>query len=134
MNNASKVIFYKLSNTSAVTNVVTDNIFALQRIQLIEAPAITYQLISLIPTNSKGSASVLDKTRVQVNCYTIDYDKLVTLTEAVRTALEQPDSAVVNSVNVQCITFEGLNPSFDNNSDNEGVFYCSLDFIVTHGR
>ena len=138
MDKSSKIVYYKLNNNSAVTNIVADNIFALQREQLISAPAITYQIISLRPHNSKGANSDLDKCRIQVNCYHIDYTDLVTLTEAVRTALEQPELTTITigstSISVQLISFEGLNPSFDNNSDNEGIYYCSLDFIVTYGR
>lgn len=138
MQKSSQIIYYKLSNETDVTNIVDTSIFALQREQLISAPAITYQLISLTPHNSKGSVSDLDKARVQVNCYTTDYSVLVTLSEAVRSALEQPDLETIvigsSQIKVQCITFEGLNPSFDNNADNEGIYYCSLDFILTYGR
>ena len=138
MDKSSKVVYYKLNNASAVTDIVADNIFALQREQLLSAPAITYQIISLLPHNSKGATSSLDKSRIQVNCYHIDYADLVTLSEAVRTALEQPNLTSITvgatTISVQCITFEGLNPSFDNNADNEGIYQCSLDFIVTYGR
>jgi hypothetical protein len=76
---------------------------------------------------TKDGVSPLDTISVQIDCYALEYDANVTLSNAVRSALDFY-TGTVESQAIQRIRFQGQN---DGEYDEDlGVFWQSLDFDI----
>ncbi len=75
--------------SGAVTTLVpAERIEALRRTQSFAAPAITLTDISKIPFSHLGGNAGLDLNSVQIDVYGDTYTDALTITDAIRTALE----------------------------------------------
>lgn len=85
---AIAVVHAALVAASPVTALVpVNNIEPLRRTQAIGIPAITMQIISDTPNNHLLGDGHVDANLVQIDCWDDDYDNLLLIAAASRTAL-----------------------------------------------
>ena len=131
---AINAIYNILSNNSALTAVVSTRINPLRIPQGSSFPAISYQLISVIPNPSKSGASKSDFARVQINSFGTTYQSAVQVADLVRLAMEKTLPATFNSVVVQSCEFDSEVHMTDDNADYEGVYHIAQDYIINYTR
>lgn len=78
-----------LAGASGLTNVVGTRIFRDKLPQDPTYPAVTYHLISAVPTHAMGVDAGLDISRVQVSCWATTAGGVEALATEVRTALSR---------------------------------------------
>jgi len=121
------VIFDLLSKTAALTAVVpAAKITPVKRLQASLLPAITYQVVDCIPTDTKDGVSKLDRRRVSVNCWSLTYTQASTLAALVRSALDRY-TGTNSTVMVDKIIFDNLIELYE---DEPQVYHHIVDFIV----
>ena len=84
-----KAVYSILNGTAAVTTIVSDRIYPLRNSELATYPAITYLQIAKTPTDTIDAVSGLDRIDVDIDLFHTNYLSLLTLADAVRTALDQ---------------------------------------------
>lgn len=131
---AINAIYNILSNNSALTAVVSTRINPLRIPQGSSFPAISYQLISVIPNPSKSGASKSDFARVQINSFGTTYQSAVQVADLVRLAMEKTLPATFNSVVVQSCEFDSEVHMTDDNADYAGVYHIAQDYIINYNR
>jgi len=88
--------------------------------------------ISNVPYNTKQAVSTLDRTRWQVDCYANQEERMDTLAEAVRTALDNY-SGTISGETFNRITFAGESDSVENISDEgatEDYYRRTQEYII----
>jgi hypothetical protein len=121
-------VIYKLLSTSiAITAIVSaDKITPVRRLQDVALPAITYELIDTVPTNTKDGKSLLDTKRISVHCWSYKYSEAATIANKVRSVLDRY-SGTVEGIEIDKIVF-------DNNAelieDEVQVYHHIVDFKV----
>ena len=85
---AINAVYNILSNNAALTAVVSSRINPLVLPQESAFPAISYQLISVVPHPSKSGSSKSDFARVQINSFGTSYQSAVQIADLVRTAMQ----------------------------------------------
>ena len=133
-----EAVYHILSNNSALTNLVSTRIYPLRLPIDTDYPAITYQLISDVPVNTKTGRAKYFNARIQINCFAKDgstsgIKSAQTIERAVRAALERVSPAVYGGIIVINTTFLGSSMSVDDSSDYDGVFYYVSEFNICHG-
>ena len=131
---AINAVYNILSNNSALTAVVSTRINPLRIPQGSSFPAISYQLISVIPNPSKSGASKSDFARVQINSFGTTYQSAVQVADLVRLAMEKTLPATFNSVVVQSCEFDSEVHMTDDNADYAGVYHIAQDYIINYNR
>ena len=127
--NASEAIFYLLSNSAAISGIVSDRIYPLYSPQAYVAPFVTYQIVNNNPSNTKTGASITDSVLFQVNCVGKDYDSTLSLREVVRSALDY------QSVDgIQNITYQGERAMWSESSQLQGAVAFAQDYRVREKR
>jgi len=85
-----KLIYYVLSRTVALTAYVSDRrITPVRRLQESDLPAITYEKISTVPTDTKDGVSHIDTERWTIHVWSKTYTQCATIAGLVRTALDR---------------------------------------------
>lgn len=129
MANIGKAVYGLLSAATGVTNVTSTRIYPDTVPQNAAFPYVVFQVIGTQPTDSKDGVSKLDVVRIQVDCYSTDYDTTDTLSTAVRAALDRyAGTPSGSSVVIDKIVFTNQvsgNPDIDLR-----VFWTSLDFDI----
>ena len=97
-------------------------------------PAISYQLISVVPHPSKSGSSKSDFARVQINSFGTSYQSAVEIADLVRTAMQVSLPATFNSVLVQSCEYDGEVHMTDDVAAFAGVYHIAQDFIVNYNR
>lgn len=131
---AINAVYNILSNNSALTAVVSTRINPLRIPQGSSFPAISYQLISVIPNPSKSGASKSDFARVQINSFGTTYQSAVQVADLVRLAMEKTLPATFNSVVVQSCEFDSEVHMTDDNADYAGIYHIAQDYIINYNR
>lgn len=76
-----------LLGDSTITGLVDDRIYPLFRPEADPLPALVYQRVSTVPTNSINGFSGLDAVRIQFSCYAKTLLEAKELAEALRAAM-----------------------------------------------
>ena len=131
---AINAVYNILSNNAALTAVVSTRINPLVLPQESAFPAISYQLISVVPHPSKSGSSKSDFARVQINSFGTSYQSAVQIADLVRTAMQISLPATFNSVLVQSCEYDGEVHMTDDVAAFAGVYHIAQDFIVNYNR
>lgn len=131
---AINAVYNILSNNSALTAVVSTRINPLRIPQESAFPAISYQLISVIPHPTKSGPSHSDFARIQINSFGTTYQSAVQVADLVRTAMQVTLPATFNSVLVQSCEYDGEAHMTEDNADFAGVYHIAQDFIINYNR
>ena len=84
-----KAIYNILSNTSAVTDIVSTKIYPEIAPQNESQPYIVYSVVSNNPTDTKEDNGNVDEASIEVYCFNTKYTTAIDLGVAVRAALER---------------------------------------------
>lgn len=131
--NIGKAIYYKLTNTSAVSSVVSTRVYQSRLPQSCSYPAIMVQKISDVPY-SDDDGNNLFRARVQVNSYTTDYNSSHDLATAVMNALDFIRQTTINGVNIVEISIENETDLTEDFAEFEGLFHVAQDYMVVYQR
>lgn len=131
---AINAVYNILSNNSALTAVVSTRINPLRIPQESAFPAISYQMISVIPHPSKSGASKSDFARIQINSFGTTYQSAVQVADLVRTAMQVTLPATFNAVLVQSCEYDSEVHMTEDNADFAGVYHIAQDFIINYNR
>ena len=131
---AINAVYNILSNNAALTAVVSTRINPLRIPQGSSFPAISYQLVSVVPNPSKSGPSESDFARIQINSFGLTYQSAVQVADLVRAAMEKTLPATFNSVFVQTIEYDGEAHLSEDNADFAGVFHIAQDYIINYNR
>lgn len=77
----------KLTNTTAITDIVDAEIYPVKQRQANDKPAITYEVISDQSVNHSTGGTATSSMRVQIDCWATTYIAVRTLADAVKAAL-----------------------------------------------
>lgn len=80
-------IYYILSDTSAITALVSDRIYPINRPQEIVTPAIVYDVYDANANNTKNGISEVDQFNVDVSVWADKYETCSTILDLVIPAL-----------------------------------------------
>lgn len=125
-----KAVAQILINDSKVNDLVNGRIFPLQMPQESGFPAISYQLISLTPNDTKQQPSKYDESEFQVNVFAELIKDTIKIAGHVRRALDGY-SGTVDAVRIPVVRFIDMNDNFE--QDNE-IKYTMLRFSVDQER
>ena len=92
----------------------------------MEGDAVTYSVISDVPTTTKTTTSMVDSYRVQVNSYSNTYAKVCQLAGYVRSALDGEDGTI-GTLSVDMIRFDNQQAGFELEPNN---FVITQDYII----
>ena len=105
--NVGKAVYGILSSTSAVTDIVSTNIFPEIAEQETATPFIVYQLQGVSPEDTHDGPSKLDEVRMEIICFSDSYNGAADLADKVRGALDRV-SGTYNGVNVESVQFNNV--------------------------
>ena len=131
----SEAIFYQLSNTSAVTDLVGYRIYPLMAPKSRQRPWITYHQISVMPVRAMGADPSLQGVRMQISIYDDDYDVAENISAAVKAALRDfsGDIGSGDTLSVERIFFENETMFAEVDDETKLVSYqINLDFTIWH--
>lgn len=111
------------------TDPVTYKVYPLHGLLMEDTPFVTYQEISVTPSNTSNAPSNLDAIRLQINVVHDNYDGAKTLAEAVRNALDYKKGTFAN-VPVQYISFQSSNDIYEDASKLQGAVMIAQDYLV----
>lgn len=133
-------IYFKLSATSSITDLVSNRTYPQVIPQGEQRPSIAYSVISNVPTNTKSGGSSLDAIRVQftimadnVNEYS-GQDKVNAIGEAVRSLFEFIQNDTQEGVTIQQSYFMSEVDSFDTTGGQDGTYMKFQDYIFWKTR
>lgn len=132
-------IYNILSNNAAVSAIVGTRIYPMRLPINTAYPAITYQLVSDVPENSKTGRAIYYNARVQVNCFARDITGksgvkgAQELQRAVLSALERITPGVYGGILVINSTHLGTMQRLDDFGDYDGVNFFIVEFNICHG-
>lgn len=130
-----KVAYNILSNYSALTALVSTRLNPLRIPQESAFPAISYNLVSVVPTPTKSGHSRTDFARVQVNSFGTTFASATAVAAQVRAAFEAATlPSTFNGVTVQTIEFDSELQLTDDEAGFAGVYQVSQDFIINYLR
>lgn len=111
-----------IKSDSALSSVIGNRVFPLNRPQKSTFPAIVVMRQSVIPSDSKDGASTLDIEFVQVLMYSNDYRTLVaTIEPKVRALLDRTPRGTYNTITLQSSRFEDNDTWYEEN-ENGGLY------------
>jgi type III secretory pathway lipoprotein EscJ len=131
---AINAVYNILSNNAALTAVVSTRINPLRIPQESAFPAISYQMVSVIPHPSKSGTSKSDFARVQINSFGTSYQSAVQVADLVRNAMQLTLPATLNSVFVQTCEFDSEVHLTDDNAAFAGVYHIAQDYIINYNK
>lgn len=131
---AINAVYNILSNNAALTAVVSTRINPLRIPQESAFPAISYQMVSVIPHPSKSGTSKSDFARVQINSFGTSYQSAVQVADLVRNAMQLTLPSTFNSVYVQTCEFDSEVHLTDDNAAFAGVYHIAQDYIINYNK
>jgi type III secretory pathway lipoprotein EscJ len=131
---AINAVYNILSNNAALTAVVSTRINPLRIPQESAFPAISYQMVSVIPHPSKSGTSKSDFARVQINSFGTSCQSAVQVADLVRNAMQLTLPATFNSVFVQTCEFDAEVHLTDDNAAFAGVYHIAQDYIINYNK
>jgi hypothetical protein len=133
-------IYFKLSATSSITDLVSNRTYPQVIPQTEVRPSIVYSVISNVPTNTKSGGSSLDAIRVQfvIMADNVDeysgQDKVNAIGEAVRNLFEFIQNDTQEGVTIQQSYFMSEVDSFDTTGGQDGTYMKFQDYIFWKTR
>jgi hypothetical protein len=130
------IIFGLLSVDTNVVSIVDNRIYAVQIPQLKPFPAIVFNQISNVPTNTKGAdgASTMDTIRIQITCLGESYSQIELLASYVRNAIDYRFLQTTAGSFIYNIAFLSENQAFDSASGQDGIYLKYQDYQLTIKR
>jgi hypothetical protein len=125
-----KAVAQILINDSEVSSLTGGRIYPVAMPQTADFPAVTYQLISTLPHDTKQRPSSYDEAEFQVNVFAELMADAVEISGHVRRALDGY-SGTVEAVDIPVVRFIGMN---DDLSDDQNVKHTVLRFTVDEQR
>lgn len=121
------VIFDLLSKADQVTAIVpASRITPVKRLQATDLPAITYQVIDEVPSNTKDNVSKLNTLRISIHAWTKSYAQACDLTKKIKISLDR-FRGINNEVNVDKIVYDNKAELYE---DDVEVYHHVVDFKV----
>ena len=132
---ANKIVYNILSNNAALTALISTRLNPIRIPQESAFPAVSYQLISDIPSPTKSGHSRTEFARVQVNAYGVTLASAESVASAIRTAFEVVTlPATFNTIKCQTIEFDGELQTADDTAAFAGLYQISQDYIINFTR
>ena len=132
---ANKIVYNILSNNAALTALISTRLNPIRIPQETTFPAVSYQLISEIPTPTKSGHSHTEFARVQINAYGTTLSSAQSVASAIRTAFEAVSlPGTFNSIKCQTIEFDGENHTADDVAAFAGLYQISQDYLINFTR
>jgi hypothetical protein len=125
-----KAIYYLLTNSTDITDIVSTRVFPEIAQQDAEMPYIVYNIANNEPSDTKPEPSKLDTAQVDVNVYSQSYTQCIDLAVAVRAALDRV-SGTYSGVNVQSIQYLNEVIDFD---EMQRAYNITSDYDVRISR
>lgn len=132
---ANKIVYNILSNNVALTALISTRLNPVRIPQESLFPAVSYHIISEVPSPTKSGHSRTEFARVQVNAYGTTLASAESVASAIRTAFEAvtlPNT--FNSVKCQTIEYDGENQTADDTANFAGLYQVSQDYIINFTR
>lgn len=126
---ADEGIYKLLSEDTDVSALVGTRIYPLYAPQSFVAPYVTYQLVSVVPYNTKSGPSTLDEKLYQINSVGKNYDATIDLSNKVRTALDYE-----KVTGVQLIIYQGETNNWNDDSQLQGAAMVAQDYLIFEER
>lgn len=136
----TEALYYILSNDADVAFFVSTRIYPLRIPLNIPYPAITFEVVSDVPQNSKTGVANYYNTRVQVNCFAVDataysgYERAKVISGHVQDALERITPTTIAGVEIKNITLLSERDFAFDFGDYECVFQRALDFNICYEK
>tara|TARA_R100001443_G_scaffold85795_2_gene92511 strand:+ start:226 stop:618 length:393 start_codon:yes stop_codon:yes gene_type:complete len=121
-----KAIYNILSNTSAVTDIVSTKIYPEIAPQNESQPYIVYSVVSNNPTDTKEDNGNVDEASIEVYCFNTKYTTAIDLGVAVRAALERRNGTF-GGVKIQSINY--TNEQMDVNPE-RSIWVAIQDYTI----
>lgn len=132
---ANKIVYNILSNNSALTALISTRLNPVRIPQESLFPAVSYHIISEVPSPTKSGHSRTEFARVQVNAYGITLASAEAVSSAIRTAFEAVNLPnTFNGVKCQTIEYDGENQTADDTANFAGLYQVSQDYIINFTR
>jgi hypothetical protein len=132
---ANKIVYNILSNNAALTALISTRLNPVRIPQETTFPAVSYQLVSEIPTPTKSGHSHTEFARVQINAYGTTLSSAQSVASAIRTAFEAVSlPGTFNSIKCQTIEFDGENHTADDVAAFAGLYQISQDYLINFTR
>jgi len=129
-------VYYKLSNTSAVTTLVSTRIYPNIAPQKAALPYVTFSQISRVHAHAAGADAGTYMARVQVDSWADDYLEVYGVAKQVRIAFQDFMGSMAgasDTFTVQRIFYDGwLDLSEMSVETNEITYRVTQDFLVWH--
>ncbi len=132
-------LYNLLSSDTTIEGIVGEKIYPILADESVREPYIVYQVLTTSPTHTLTDSVDLVKASVQVSCWTDSYYDSLTLSQAVRDALDNYSDLENPSMGedyFQCIHLEDEGDLFDYNKgvDKSKKFGRRLNFSVWYNR
>lgn len=134
MNKAIKALDYILRNDAGVTSITGQRIYPVRATQGAVYPYITHQFLSNRPMSTHDGASTFDFGTVQVNIYAATAGEAQNMMEAVRTALDRKTPGTYNGTAVAQIEYVGESHLYEDEADNDQIYYIASEFEINYHR
>lgn len=132
---ANKIVYNILSNNSALTALISTRLNPVRIPQESLFPAVSYHIISEVPSPTKSGHSRTEFARVQINAYGITLASAESVSSAIRTAFEAVNLPnTFNGVKCQTIEYDGENQTADDTANFAGLYQVSQDYIINFTR
>lgn len=132
---ANKIVYNILSNNVALTALISTRLNPVRIPQESLFPAVSYHIISEVPSPTKSGHSRTEFARVQVNAYGITLASAESVSSAIRTAFEAVNLPnTFNGIKCQTIEYDGENQTADDTANFAGLYQVSQDYIINFTR
>lgn len=125
-----KAIYYLLTNSTDVTDIVSTRVYPEIAEQNAALPYVVYNISNNEPTDTKHDVSQLDTAQIEVNVYSESYTECIDLAVAVRAALDRVKGTYAG-VDVQSIQYLNEIIDFD---EPQRCFNIAADYDVRISR
>lgn len=125
-----KAIYGLLSTETELTDICGTRIYPVLAPQEAPLPFTVYSIISTVPSDTKDGESTVDFVRVQIDCYSLDFDQSAEMYIAVRKALDRKYETV-NGVVLDGSKYDTHSSFYE--EDGEAFRYMS-EYTFRHKR
>ena len=140
--NSIAAIFYILSNDSDIHGIYRDDIYPVKAVVSPDSfPMLVVNINNTDPSNAKGAngASKLDVVNIEIQAFNYSYADLCTGQEYVRAALDYKAEGIYppasgELVNVQSISFQGMDQDFLEDIGENGLYVSNMQFRLRQKR
>lgn len=120
-------IYYKLTNASAITNVVSTRIYPIELPQNVVYPAVTYQRVSTVRNNALDIPLGVTTIRLQTDCYGISLSTAQQIADLIREELNG-FNGTVQTIKIYSIFADDERHFFEENLEQKRVM---VDYLIT---